>query len=573
MNQSNPQNDVKKILTSPFFNRYTRSLLGVGFDSRGEQSLAIVLVVASFMLTIASGYTTISGLVEYIWLPFAILIGLGVQGLLFAVSWRIGTVTLSEHFPKSLFIIYIITMTISVFFSYTALFGVIYTDNQRKNENLNNAISDGLEIISSYTQKLEEAIKPKGDSLISEIHNWKNLFFHHTHTISQETIINYGERKAIWQGKQRKAEEELERGYGADSPGSGDGKRYRKFKKEEEEYYNKNFAFLDQAASSLLSSKKRFEEKFAILTLSYKNLSLNNLNSFIQAADNYSTIVRTYGNASLDTIPPFPTDLLNKIILISSDMAFFSSDISIINIDLAPSVQAVQDSLKRFSRQLPKTISNTQELLEKINSISLFSGEDVHIFVVSIGNLLRLNPLSILVLFLALFVDLLILFCGLLGSRPDSFLKMKTIDSLKESQEKALIVLLSLDLDSPLPKNPFIKRVLEIIKAIEPDIESLNEGISGIIKKSEIEKLNLVVELGILERLNLIIPLNLETEEKSNVENDHAQNNSEEYIGVTPRLILWLSEQVYNFRMAADTHKDFNTTLKDSLNSDKTKKE
>jgi hypothetical protein len=77
------------------------------------------LFVATCLLSIVSWYTTEQGMALYLSVWFAVLASLGVQGALVLVAWLIG---LSKSRRTLLCVVYAITATVSIAFSYVSLY-------------------------------------------------------------------------------------------------------------------------------------------------------------------------------------------------------------------------------------------------------------------------------------------------------------------------------------------------------------------------------------------------------------------------------------------------------------------
>ena len=77
------------------------------------------LFVATCLLSIVSWYTTEQGMALYLSVWFAVIASIGVQGALVFVAWLIG---LTKSRRVLLGIVYVITATVSIGFSYVSLY-------------------------------------------------------------------------------------------------------------------------------------------------------------------------------------------------------------------------------------------------------------------------------------------------------------------------------------------------------------------------------------------------------------------------------------------------------------------
>jgi hypothetical protein len=96
-------------------------MLQVSSYAAGDVTRPMVkaLFVATCLLSIVSWYTTEQGMALYLSVWFAVLASLGVQGALVLVAWLIG---LTESRRGLLAVVYAITATVSIAFSYVSLY-------------------------------------------------------------------------------------------------------------------------------------------------------------------------------------------------------------------------------------------------------------------------------------------------------------------------------------------------------------------------------------------------------------------------------------------------------------------
>ena len=179
-----------------------------------------------------------------------------------------------------------------------------------------------------------------------------------------------------------------------------------------------------------------------------------------------------------------------------------------------------------------------EKLLRRINATEQYTGPNVHHFLLAVGELSKLNPLAIGSLFLALSIDLLILFCGLMGARPDSYLDMRTPEELLDIQESSLEAVLSLDLDS-IASAPyvdrFIARAAEILRNTTPDVEYAYQGFPAVLARKDIRRLKMSKEIGVLLALGL------------------AKELPSGALGLRTRFVLWLAQRIHLYTEERET--------------------
>ncbi len=545
---------ISKLYRSSFFYRYLNSLFGVSYDSKGEQSLTVVLVISSFLLTIASGYTTIVGLFEYVPVIIGWILGIGIQGLLFATAWRIGVSIVSQNMKLSLLLIFLFTMFTSVFFSYTALLDVIYKPEYRENDEITNSI-DKFSVLMNETQlAIDNYYSNHIDTVFYEINDWNDTIIQIYAGSMSKNLGLLNKRKSTYNKLSNKFDNEVKLGITKTSKNNnsysppGYGIYAKRYKNEMDNYYYDSLQTLDFQIKIADSLFNNFSTSIVDLTKSSSYLRYENY-ALVQSK---LKILTSYIKRNFDNQPTFPKlsskgkSLLNKI----SEINIFYDWLKKHSITTVPSQK---DNLRNYGltvvSKLPSRFQGFSDKLTKQSiSIGKYGGKDVHHFVLSYSALfLTKSPLALSAILLALLIDSLILISGILGARPDSFLNMKT-DELFDAQERALEVILALNIeDENKYDNQFIKRIIQIFIITKPDINAAKNGTPGIIQKADIEKYNLTKELGVF------ISLKLAATNKYNPD----------VIGLSTRLVLWLAEQVILYENKQGTYTDFKKLLED----------
>ncbi|HVI79817.1 MAG TPA: hypothetical protein VM715_16945, partial [Candidatus Acidoferrum sp.] len=124
--------------------------------------------------------------------------------------------------------------------------------------------------------------------------------------------------------------------------------------------------------------------------------------------------------ASLPAIPPNLREEVFRVYQLT--LARKSQDLNNA-IASARDVHELKDAIYSYLGKLTfLDPSYRRDLYERIGKIGVFEGREVHPFVLAIGEIQNSNPLALGSLVVALAIDLLVLFCGFLGARPDSYL-------------------------------------------------------------------------------------------------------------------------------------------------------
>jgi len=129
-----------------------------GVGSQKEKTTYVFLRFSAIALTIASGYTTFQGFTQYTPFFIALLLTIGVQGLLYSSSWKIGSAIKSHNLKFLKVVIFLFTMLTSVFFSYSSLLEVVYKKDLRLSDELTDKQNQVATAISSIKDSISNKI-------------------------------------------------------------------------------------------------------------------------------------------------------------------------------------------------------------------------------------------------------------------------------------------------------------------------------------------------------------------------------------------------------------------------------
>ena len=131
-----------------------------------ENPYKVLLIIASILLSIASGVTTALGMVQFMNIFIvSVFITFGVQSVLLVTSWKLGYALITKKPLKAMlpFIFaFFMTAYISMFFSFAALFGFIYDKESQNTANLAASQSEVEEVLASVH---EEILKKRKDKI------------------------------------------------------------------------------------------------------------------------------------------------------------------------------------------------------------------------------------------------------------------------------------------------------------------------------------------------------------------------------------------------------------------------
>jgi len=527
----NFSNDTKVKNLFGSFSNYTKSIIDIGYGSSSDKTLTIVLVTASLLLSIASGYTTYQGLTQYSYGLIAFIITLGIQGLLFASSWKLGQAFVIKDYNLFLIAIWFMAMVASVFFSYSSLFEHIYKTEEREHNRDIVAATESQKILSHLNRQLQT-------NLIAGFKDWKlsiNDLLKEIEEVHNKKLL---EIKAEHRRLKEIAKDEFDKG---GTVYFIDGKKFITTKGDGDFYKE----YLNNASNYVEQVQKPYEAKLDKYN-NYKVNLLSILNDFEaklkvsylrKAIFKCEEIKRKFGNASQSCeLSSLKADDIKAF-------EMFKQECSVNNLN-----KGFHDDLIFVKKCV--TMSNISEnlvesQLDEISNIEKTEGPYAHSFIIVTNELKRLHPLAIGTLALALIIDILILLCSLLGSKHESFLTINSYEDLTYMGDRPLEVVLDTTLEKQDGDTMLLKRIKDILNHAKFDLKAARDGYPAILTFEQIQELNLHKELGVLFSRKLAKPL---------------ESNS--IIGMKTKLILWMCDQILRKRMSIDTYKDFETLRK-----------
>ncbi len=532
--EKNIVDEKLKFFKSPIIVRYLNSLLGVGYDSNKEKSLSVVLIISSLFLSIASGSTTFLGFREYIHWSFSLLMTLGLQGLLFVVSWRIGSAWIANKLKWQLILIYLIAFSTSVFFSYSSLLNTVYSPKQRNIDE----IQDSKILAFNLVLKLKEVIKAKTNYENSvtfsrnQLLKWYENATDNYQKEYKEIRNTLDKTKSTSDRLKNKLEVQIKK------------KRLNPSVRNTNDYLNTlensnnstgKIKPLGEKLKIIDTLKIKFEKDFSNLTSTDFNINIQNLNIVRY------TYAELISNLSYSKQVDINDSLKNTISQLSKVQDFIKYSNDSLKINQIENLDTLKKSLYSFIAKVPQiNESEVNEITASIGTIGKYGGDKVHFFVVSLKQLWSWNFLAIGSFIIAFFIDILVLLCGLLGAKPESFLNIKNADDLDDLIELSLETIISANVKrTNLPADPYAKRILLLLRACEPDLDLAKFGTPATISIAKIKELNMATELGIFLSSGLAQKL-----------------KGQDKIALTSRLILWFADQIVRFDSKQNTTND-----------------
>lgn len=529
------KNTFKRIVELKSFFTYISSIVNLGYGTQSEKSTLAIAILSSILLSIASGYTTFQGLLSYTPWIVALFLTIGIQGMLFAVSWRMAFAAASKEYSIPLFLIFLVTIGVSVFFSYSSLLTVVYEKDTRKQDRDYLATAEARKILAEINENRNENLEEI--SFSTEYEEWKKS--------ANKTIQQIGENISSKLDQAYEKSLELENIYkkelrygGTKYPNSNDisppgpGPISDKLKLIWDNHKNK-------ILQPLQNSYNFFEEESTRFRDSISDYEANKLEpKKLRKASALCTEIahKFYLQDARCSLYKFE-EKINEFEGESKRRKKFSSDCEVNNtISFKDAVNKINNCIS-----VSELTSDKQEiLLERIRTFSSSEGEHAHHFIWVTKELARYNILAIGALLLALVIDILILLCGILGSKHESFLNIEKAGDLISMQDYPLEVILSCDINNPT-ENLMLRRIHNIITHSEFDEDSAQRGFAAVISAENIKKLGLQKEIGVFFSMGLMEPLDSKGYKK---------------YGLKTKFILWMCDQSFRSRYSKKTSDD-----------------
>lgn len=525
-------------------NQFISSLLGVGYDSDREKALSLVLFISSLLLACASLYTTFVGLHQYVPAVIALLIALGMNGLLYAASWRLGVMFISNQLKPALPVIFICTFAASVFFSYSALLDSIYDKSSRERDELRRSKVQAEKL----GQHLTQLLKRNSDYDIAVNNIRKSLNNWYSSTVEAYSGQVNTLRAELNQNKERYNQTliRIERLRSQPSTPYRNELLERNAAVGQSLLENKIIPITPQV-DRIDPAKETFDKAYNDLIQSNETLTVNRFTEMVTAYKKFVSEL-TVGSRSKVRIVEIPSELQDSIGDFDNLNKFFQWQEKEFVVGKQETIEGLKALMFEYVNRLPRAIKSVQNdaevsaVLGQIDTIGRYGGQNAHPFVLAVGELGNGNYLATGSLVIAIAIDGLVLLCGLLGAHPSSFLTMRRTQDLDDALESGFAAIMALNLKGRQPSgNAFIDKIVKLLSSCEPNIQATVEiAIPAAISIETIRHEQLTHEVGMLLASGLA-----------------KRHSSEEKIGLTLRLILWMADQVHRHDLGLPTASGF----------------
>ena len=424
--------------------------------------------------------------------------------------------------------IWALTLLISVFFSYTALFNTVYSVEERKSNRIVNSITLGSKILGEIENSLIKEVKTK--KLKTNLNNY-NLWKQNVRKTlknaikdSQNELIRLEQE---YKTLKNKYQHELD--YGGTEYINSQGKKafttagsgkisdaYKldatNFKKNKLNVYKEKIKIFHLKEEEILKNIADFESSQDI---SYFNIAYEKFIKLINNMDMHYSIKKSVLGESFNNLIEVEKNLKQFSKVCSSDIL---KDISF---------QENLNAIRRCIRVSKISEMEVEKHLKSLKKIEKRQGIHTHFFIVVINELIEANPLSFATLGLAFIIDILILLCSLVASKHTTFLNMKEPKDLLQMKNYPLEIILDADTDIHSSDTMFIKRIKLILSNAYFDLTYAKKGYSMVIEKDKILDLNMHKELGTFFSMGLAKPV-----------------EEGKKIAFKTNFILWMCEQI-----------------------------
>jgi hypothetical protein len=138
-------------------------------DKALQSPYLLLLFIASVLLSIASFYTTFVGIVPFVQIAiFGFFITAAIQSLLFVVSWRLGFMFAGKEDVATVDVmVFLVTFTLSVFFSFNSLFNVVFAEDLQREASLSRVRDGASAAVNQAQQTLQRAADARADAVRS----------------------------------------------------------------------------------------------------------------------------------------------------------------------------------------------------------------------------------------------------------------------------------------------------------------------------------------------------------------------------------------------------------------------
>lgn len=521
---------------------YISSLLDIGYGTGSDKATATVLVIASIFLSFASGYTTFSGLTQYTPRVIAFLITLGVQGLLFGVSWRLGKLYVAGEISPAMWSVWFVTMLVSVFFSYSSLFETVYSKEERKENSEIASKTIGGKILTKLDEDLKSEFSSKKLNINDESYRqWKQ------DTIS--TIDNAVEYASTELARRNNAHQELINKYnyeiknGGTEYINGNGKKALstpgsgtisdQYKKAAEDYQKYDLEPYRKTSEKILEVRKEIYRNMADFE---KSKDAEKLNSAYSGCVDLLTDI---GGKLFSCNPDSLGDTFRSLVEVQKRHKKFSETCS--NDILENSFDENVKNIRRCIRESAVSEEKADEYLKVLNTLQRDEGSHTHFFIIVINELKRFNYLAIGTLILALAIDLLILLCSLVASKHNTFLSISDAKDLQQMKNYPLDIVLGTNTEAHESDGEFIKRIKAILNNSTFNLEYAMRSYSMIIPIEEIIKMGMHKELGTFFSMNLARSF---------------KHDDGIIIAFRTNFILWMCEQITKKNQSTESYSE-----------------
>lgn len=468
-------------------------------------SIRKIVSLTSIILSFASGYTTYHGLLFYVDNNYvlAFLVTISIQGLLLVSAWQLRS-KIFRRGKKIVFLIsLILTMLISVSFSYSCLLEKLYPLKDRKKDEIERVKIVSANVIKPLTDRLYEGHNKQIRLLNIELTNFHKEIVNLINPLRKglyknlnSKIIEESSAKENYRLNEIQLKIQLSRSTG-----------------EVENSLKSSGIRQSNAVGAMIAAQNKYDEiENAIKTFNtaYENLmkssSIDALTNYNVELSNLRSIAYNL-NDSGENIPQFNVVLPEKLATCVKDASdlesLFKIGTSIIGKKIDDlSLREIREQFIEFLMKVPYSqkggivpyISDEKRAvyLKMVEDIGKYGGDEVHHFILAVGLLfVNFNWLAAFALTLAFVIDLMILLCGLVGVKDVIIFSGELEDALNAALEVG---------PNNVPKNhdsDKVTRIFQILEKSKPNFGDKKKTNPIVLYSSDLEKFYMSKEYAV----------------------------------------------------------------------------
>ena len=191
-------------------------------------------------------------------------------------------------------------------------------------------------------------------------------------------------------------------------------------------------------------------------------------------------------------------DTLKKQLIQISEINIFYDFLDSFNVQDYSNIRDLKFKSLKLIDKLPNSFMiDFSKIKNSLLDLDKYTGSEQHQFVASVTLLNKGHILAVGAFSIAFLIDFLVLFCGILGALPLSYLTLKNYEDIESVMESGMENIFSMN--GQTYNSAFKNKLQLIISNSEPSpIDIAFEGYPTVLRTETIQRLNLGADIGIL---------------------------------------------------------------------------